>query len=91
MSLPRGRGRIIANQGRAAIVARCPFCGAEHRYEKGEAGGEEIEQIRKRGFTDEWLPCQLDLPGNFWRVIISGGRQAGKSAGTKRVKGTKSS
>jgi hypothetical protein len=33
--------------------------------------GSEIEEIRRQGFTDEWLPCQWDLPGNFWRVVLS--------------------
>jgi hypothetical protein len=90
MSLPRGRGRILNQHGRAAIVAHCPLCGTEHRYEKGEIGGEEIEAIRKRGFSDEWLPCQRDLPGNFWRVIVTANRQTGKSQSARRGKNTKS-
>jgi hypothetical protein len=90
MSLPRGRGRILNQHGRATIVAHCPLCGREHRYEKGEVGGEEIEQIRKRGFSDEWLPCQFDLPGNFWRVIVTSGRQSGKSQTQRRAKSVKS-
>jgi hypothetical protein len=89
MSLPRGRGRIVNQQGRAAIVAHCPLCGREHRYEKGEIGGEEIEQIRKRGFSDEWLPCQLDLPGNFWRVIVTSSRQSSKGSAPRRTKSAK--
>jgi hypothetical protein len=66
------------------IIARCPLCGEEHRYKKGEAGGEEIEAIRKQGFTDEWLPCQHDLPGNFWRIVIAGGRGGSRSGGARR-------
>lgn len=85
MTLARGRGRITVVRGEATIVARCPLCGAEHRYRKGLANGEDIEEIRQRGFTDEWLPCQADLPGNFWRVVISGGRPGGKSGGPRRA------
>ena len=79
VSLSRGRGRITIDGGRATIVARCPLCHAEHRYDKGEANGEEIAAIRKLGYTEEWLPCQKDLPGNFWRITITSGRQGGRS------------
>jgi hypothetical protein len=67
---PRGRGRILQIHGHAFIVAQCPLCRAEHRYDKGLVGGGEIEQLRQQGYTDEWLPCQWDLPGNFWRVVL---------------------
>ena len=83
MSLPRGRGRIVVSEGRARVVARCPFCDCEHRYDKGEPGGEEIESVRRRGYTEEWLPCQHDLPGNYWRIAIAGGCPGDKPA-TKR-------
>ena len=89
MTLSRGRGRIVIAGGRAAVVARCPLCGSEHRYEKGEASGEEIAEIRKSGFTDEWLPCQVDLPGNFWRIAISSGRQGTKSGSRRRGRGSR--
>jgi hypothetical protein len=75
--------------GRAIIVARCPLCGEEHRYDKGEAGGEEVELIRRRGYTEEWLPCQKDLPGNFWRVLISSTRQSGGTDSARRARDTK--
>lgn len=70
-NFPRGRGRILHLHGHAVIAARCPLCAREHQYDKGEADGAEIEQIRRQGFTDEWLPCQWDLPGNYWRVVLS--------------------
>lgn len=82
MSFPRGRGRIVTIDGRAVVTARCPMCNAEHRYFKGEPGGEEIETIRRQGFTDEWMPCQFDLPGNFWRVVITSGKN--NRSGNKR-------
>jgi hypothetical protein len=84
MSLSRGRGQIRTDRGRALVVARCPLCGEEHRYDKGAAGGEEIESLRKIGYTDEWLPCQLDLPGNFWRIVITSGRQSAKPESPRR-------
>jgi hypothetical protein len=84
MSLSRGRGYIRTDRGRALVVARCPLCGEEHRYDKGAAGGEEIESLRKVGYTDEWLPCQMDLPGNFWRIVITGGRQGAKPENPRR-------
>ena len=89
MSLSRGRGHIRTDRGRALVVARCPLCGEEHRYDKGAAGGEEIESLRKVGYTDEWLPCQLDLPGNFWRIVITGGRQGASSESPRRGRRTK--
>jgi hypothetical protein len=67
----RGRGRIIQIRGHAIIAARCPLCALEHRYDKGLVDGGEIEQIRRQGYTDEWLPCQWDLPGNYWRIVLS--------------------
>jgi hypothetical protein len=78
MSLPRGRGRIVIERGIAYVAARCPLCHQEHRYAKGAPDGEELAEIRRLGFTDEWLPCQRDLPGNFWRVLISPSRGKGK-------------
>jgi len=89
MSLSRGRGQIRTDGGRAVIVARCPLCGEEHRYDKGEAGGEDIEVLRKLGYTDEWLPCQMDLPGNFWRIVITGGRQGAKQDSSRRARRAK--
>ena len=74
---PRGRGRILQVHGHAIVAAKCPFCTLEHRYDKGLVDGGEIEHIRRQGFTDEWMPCQRDLPGNFWRVMLSShGRKA---------------
>jgi hypothetical protein len=90
MSLSRGRGRIIADEGKAVIVARCPLCGAEHRYAKGAERGEEIEEILQRGFSDEWLPCQHDLPGNFWRVVIISGNQRANPGKPRRKRSRKS-
>ena len=89
MSLSRGRGHIRTERGRALVVARCPLCGEEHRYDKGAAGGEEIESLRRVGYTDEWLPCQMDLPGNFWRIVITGGRQGANSESPRRGRRSK--
>ena len=89
MSLSRGRGQIKIDKGRAIVVARCPLCGEEHRYDKGEAGGEEIESLRKIGYADEWLPCQMDLPGNFWRIVLTGGRPGDRAEAPRRVRRAK--
>jgi hypothetical protein len=66
------------------LVARCPLCGREHRYDKGPTGGEEAAELTARGFSDEWLPCQYDLPGNFWRIVLGNrpgrGRKPGRAA-----------
>ena len=78
MSLPRAKGRLITAKGVATIVAYCPLCGHEHRYGKGEPDGAEMALIRSQGFTDEWIPCQRDLPGNFWRIILSRKRADGQ-------------
>jgi hypothetical protein len=89
MSLSRGRGHIRTESGRAILVARCPLCGEEHRYDKGAAGGEEIESLRKVGYSDEWLPCQMDLPGNFWRIVITGSRQGARPESPRRGRRSK--
>lgn len=83
MSLPRSKGSIVTEEGQAVLVARCPLCGADHRYPKGNVNGPEVEELRRRGFSDEWLPCQVDMPGNFWRVAIRGG-SGGKKRNEKR-------
>jgi hypothetical protein len=66
----QAHGRVITVGGRTVLVARCPLCGREHRYDKGPSGGEEATELAARGFSDEWLPCQYDLPGNYWRILI---------------------
>ncbi len=66
----QAHGRVITVNGEAFLVARCPLCGREHRYDKGPAGGGEATELTARGFSDEWLPCQYDLPGNFWRIVV---------------------
>jgi hypothetical protein len=87
MTLSRGRGRISIDAGRAYVIARCPLCGGEHRYDKGDAGGPEIAAIRERGSTDEWMPCQADLPGNFWRIVIGGSKEGGRAGSQRRRRG----
>ena len=87
MTLSRGRGHIIIDGGRVYVCARCPLCGREHRYDKGDPNGPEIAEIRTRGSTDEWMPCQADLPGNFWRIVVSGNKDG--RPGSRRRRGTK--
>jgi hypothetical protein len=89
MTLARGRGRISIEAGHAYVSARCPLCGKEHRYDKGDADGPEIVEIRKRGSTDEWLPCQGDLPGNFWRIVVAGRPDGGRAGSQRRRRGAK--
>ena len=78
MDLPRVRGRLLGGRhGRCLIVVACPFCGAEHRYDKGPRRDPAVRTLLERGFTDEWAPCQRDLPGNFYRVLLPrGGRRS---------------
>lgn len=85
--MARGRGRINIEGGRAYVSARCPLCGKEHRYDKGDPGGPEIAEIRKRGSTDEWMPCQGDLPGNYWRIIIAGKKEGARPGSQRRRRG----
>jgi hypothetical protein len=68
--LPNARGRLIASRGRAVLAARCPLCGGEHRYDKGPIGDPALDDLQDLGFSEEWMPCQLDLPGNFWRITF---------------------
>jgi RNase P subunit RPR2 len=89
MTLQRGRGRITTRDGQAFVVARCPLCGQEHRYNKGDSQGEEIQEIRKLGFTEEWMPCQHDLPGNFWRIAIVEGTSGDRTRKSRRRRGAR--
>jgi hypothetical protein len=77
----QAHGRVITVGGRTVLVARCPLCGREHRYDKGPVGGEEAIELTARGFSDEWLPCQYDLPGNFWRIVVGKGPARGRKTG----------
>lgn len=70
VQLPNARGRLIASGGRAVLAARCPMCGGEHRYDKGPIGDPTLDDLQDLGFSEEWMPCQLDLPGNFWRITF---------------------
>lgn len=74
-NLPIARGRLITAGGRATLAARCPFCGHEHRYDKGDAADPEVALLQEQGFSEEWLPCQFDLPGNFWRITFGTSRR----------------
>lgn len=78
MDLPKVRGRLLTMPDGVVLVARCPFCGCEHRYNKSADGDEPLDDIIARGFTDEWLPCQYDLPGNFWRIFVGRSRRRRK-------------
>jgi hypothetical protein len=78
MDLPKVRGRLLTMPEGVILVARCPFCGCEHRYNKSEHSEEPLDDILARGFTDEWLPCQHDLPGNFWRIFVGRSRRRRK-------------
>ena len=83
MDLPRVRGRLLGSRhGRCLIAVTCPFCGLEHRYGKGVLSDPEVQALIEQGFTDEWIPCQLDLPGNFYRVLLP--RRGGRSSGDGR-------
>lgn len=78
MDLPKVRGRLLTMPDGVVLVARCPFCGHEHRYNKSADSEEPLDDIVARGFTDEWLPCQHDLPGNFWRIFVGRSRRRRK-------------
>lgn len=81
MDLPKVRGRLLTMPTAVFLVARCPFCGSEHRYDKTTNCEEPLDDIVARGFTDEWLPCQYDLPGNYWRIFVGRSRRRRKPAG----------
>ncbi len=80
----RASGRIVRVAGRAMVSARCPLCGREHRYDKGPAGGEAAAAVEAQGYSEEWLPCQYDLPGNFWRIELRGNGRGGPGANRNR-------
>ena len=80
MDLPRVRGRLLGGgHGRCLIEVTCPFCGAEHRYDKGPLRDPEVQALLERGFTDEWVSCQRDLLGNFYRILLP--RRGNRSSG----------
>jgi hypothetical protein len=74
-NLPVVRGRLSTFGGRTIVAARCPMCGREHRYDKGSPGDPEVEELHLLGFSEEWMPCQYDLPGNFWRITFGNVRR----------------
>ena len=74
-NLPVVRGRLATSGGRAILAARCPLCGREHRYDKGGPNDPEVAELQALGFSEEWLPCQYDLPGNFWRITFGNVRR----------------
>ena len=72
MDLPRVRGTLLTTRsGRAVVTVRCPECGVVHRYDEGRLAEPDVQAWLHRGFVDEWMPCRLDLPGNFYRVVVS--------------------
>src|SRR5918997_2390931 len=81
MDLPKVRGRLLTGPDGVILVARCPLCGSEHRYNKSSGGEESLDEITARGFSDEWMPCQYDLPGNFWRIFVGRSRRRRKPGG----------
>ena len=84
MDLPRVRGRLLDVAGRAILAATCPLCGAEHRWDKGPAREPAAQEVRAQGFSDEWLPCRADLPGNFCRVLVGrAGRRGARRTPTR--------
>ncbi|MBA3414890.1 MAG: hypothetical protein H0U10_06680 [Chloroflexia bacterium] len=74
-NLPVVRGRLATSGGRTVLAARCPMCGREHRYDKGHPNDPEVAELQSLGFSEEWLPCQFDLPGNFWRITFGNVRR----------------
>ena len=74
-NLPVVRGRLSTSGGRTVVAARCPMCGREHRYDKGAPSDPEVAELQALGFSEEWLPCQYDLPGNFWRITFGNVRR----------------
>ena len=72
MDLPRVPGLLRTTRGgRAVVTVRCPECGAVHRYDEGPLAAPEVQAWLQRGFVDEWMPCRLDLLGNFYRLVLS--------------------
>lgn len=74
-NLPVVRGRLSNAGGRAILAARCPLCGHEHRYDKGSPNDPDVAELHALGFSEEWLPCQWDLPGNYWRITFGNVRR----------------
>lgn len=83
--LPNARGRLFASGSRAMLAVRCPLCNAEHRYDKGALDDPAVAELQELGFSEEWMPCQFDLPGNFWR--ISFGRERRRRPAPRRDDG----
>jgi hypothetical protein len=89
MDLPKVRGRLLTMPAGVVLVARCPFCGGEHRYDMTTNCIEPLDDIVARGFTDEWLPCQYDLPGNYWRIFVGRSRRRRKPTPSGSENGSK--
>jgi len=73
VQLPIARGKLLTTGSSVTLVMRCSLCGKEHRYDKSPLPKPELEELRRAGFSEEWLPCQHDLPGNFARITFGPG------------------
>ena len=73
MQLPIARGKLLTSGSSVTLVVRCSLCGEEHRYDKSPLPKPELDELRRAGFSEEWLPCQHDLPGNFARITFGAG------------------
>lgn len=71
MVLPRVTGIRQKSSGvRVIITVRCPECGRIHRHDIGAIDDPEVSQILQNRTFDAWMACRVDLPGNFYRVIL---------------------
>lgn len=73
MQLPIARGKLLTSGSSVTLVVSCTLCGEEHRYDKSPLPKPELDELRRAGFSEEWLPCQHDLPGNFARITFGSG------------------
>ncbi|MGH2531059.1 MAG: hypothetical protein ACRDJW_02020 [Thermomicrobiales bacterium] len=71
MVLPRVTGILhTSSRTRAVVTVRCPECGKIHRHDLGPLDDPEVIEALQRRWVDEWMACRLDLPGNYYRIVL---------------------
>jgi hypothetical protein len=71
MVLPRVTGILhTSSRTRAVVTVRCPECGKIHRHDLGALDDPDVIEALQRRWVDEWMACRVDLPGNYYRIIL---------------------
>jgi hypothetical protein len=81
MVLPRVMGKLQRTaEGHAVVTVKCPECGRIHRHDLGVWDDPGVESLLAHRVIDAWMACRGDLPGNYYRIVVSASRAKRPSA-----------